>query len=51
MRNQLGIAIATIEAFRDGKLPPTPERLERILDALAQVDALIDDLRTQDKSH
>lgn len=44
MRNQLAVAQANLEAFIDGKLPPTPERLQSIVQALRQVDALIDDL-------
>jgi two-component system, OmpR family, sensor histidine kinase BaeS len=46
MRNQLAIVRANLEAFLEGKLAPTPARLQAILQAVAQLDALIDDLRT-----
>jgi len=44
MRNELTIAKATLEAFIDGKLPATQERLEAVLQALAELEALIEDL-------
>jgi hypothetical protein len=43
IRNQLAVAVANIEAFRDGMLPPTPERLELVLRALEEVDGLLND--------
>jgi len=46
MRNQLAVAVANIEAFMDGKLEPTPRRLAAVLQALRELDALIDDLGT-----
>lgn len=44
MRNELAVAIANLEAFVDGKLPPTPERLTVVLQALNRLDILIDGL-------
>lgn len=41
MRNQLAVAVANVEAFRDGLLEPTPERLAIVLDALAHVEKLL----------
>ncbi len=45
MRNQLTISVANIEAFIDGKLAPTTQRLEAVLNALHKLNVLIDDLR------
>jgi two-component system sensor histidine kinase BaeS len=45
MRNQLTVSVANIEAFIDGKLAPTPERLEAVLHALRKLDALMYELR------
>jgi signal transduction histidine kinase len=44
IRNQLAVAVANIEAFIDGKIAPTPDRLNSVLQALLEVDVLIDDL-------
>ncbi|MBC5806456.1 MAG: hypothetical protein DLM53_11625 [Candidatus Eremiobacter antarcticus] len=44
MRNELTIAKATVEAFVDGKLPPTQQRLEAVLQALIELEAMIGDL-------
>ncbi len=41
IRNQLAVAVANVEAFRDGVLEPTPARLTAVLDALHQVDILL----------
>jgi two-component system sensor histidine kinase BaeS len=41
IRNQLAVAIANIEAFRDGVLYPSPERLTSVLHALADATALL----------
>jgi two-component system sensor histidine kinase BaeS len=46
IRNQLAVAVANIEAFIDGKIKPTPDRLNSVLQALLEVDVLIDDLRS-----
>jgi signal transduction histidine kinase len=46
MRNQLAVAVANIEAFIDGKFKPTPDRLNCVLQALLEVDVLIDGLRS-----
>jgi two-component system sensor histidine kinase BaeS len=45
MRNQLAVAVANIEAFIDGKLQPTPDRLGAVLQALNELDVLMNDLR------
>ena len=45
IRNQLAVAVANVEAFRDGVLEPTPERLDTVLDALAEAGALLGELR------
>ena len=44
MRNELSVAIANVEAFADGKLPPTPERLTAVLNALNRLNLLMDRL-------
>ncbi len=44
IRNHLAVAIANIEAFRDGILSPTPERLGAILQALEEASVLLDEL-------
>jgi two-component system sensor histidine kinase BaeS len=41
IRNQLAVAIANVEAFRDGVLYPTPERMGSVLQALADATALL----------
>jgi len=45
IRNQLAVAMANIEAFRDGILYPSPERLAAVLQALADASALLADLQ------
>ncbi len=45
IRNQLAVAVANVEAFVDGKLQPTPERLQGVLQVLNELDLLIDGLR------
>jgi two-component system sensor histidine kinase BaeS len=44
IRNQLAVAMANIEAFRDGVLVPTSERLSAVLQALADANALLAEL-------
>jgi two-component system sensor histidine kinase BaeS len=44
MRNQLAVAVANVEAFIDGKLQATPERLQGVLQVLSVLDDLIDEL-------
>jgi two-component system, OmpR family, sensor histidine kinase BaeS len=41
MRNALAVVRANLEAFLDGKLSPTPERLEGMLQALTQLESLM----------
>lgn len=50
MRNQLAIAVAHLESWRDGKLAPTPPRITVVLDALAQLDVLIEMLYAAPRS-
>ncbi len=45
LRNWLAVAVANVEAFADGKLEPTPERLAAVLEALNAIDLLIGELR------
>jgi signal transduction histidine kinase len=45
LRNQLAVAKANLEAFIDGKLPPTAQRLEHVVQTLNQMEELIKDLR------
>jgi signal transduction histidine kinase len=44
MKNHLAVAVANVEAFRDGVFEPSPERLEAVLQALAEVDVLLGQL-------
>jgi signal transduction histidine kinase len=44
MRNQLAVAVANIEAFIDGKIEPTTARLNAVLQALGELDVLMNDL-------
>ena len=48
MRNHLAIAVANIEAFIDGKLEPTPGRLAAVLQALQELDVLMNDIGSGD---
>jgi len=45
MRNALTVAKANLEAFIDGKLAPTPQRLDAVLQALSQLESMLEDLR------
>src|SRR5579872_2149308 len=45
MRNALTVARANLEAIVDGKLAPTPQRLDAVLQALVQVESMLEDLR------
>lgn len=44
IRNQLAIAVASVESFIDEKLAPTPHRLRSVSEALAHIDALLVEL-------
>jgi two-component system phosphate regulon sensor histidine kinase PhoR len=44
MRNHLAVAVANIEAFIDGQLEPTHNRLNAVLQALHELDYLLGDL-------
>ncbi len=46
VRNHLAVAVANVEAFRDGILEPTPQRLDAVLQALADADAALNELAT-----
>ncbi|MGD0472725.1 MAG: ATP-binding protein, partial [Candidatus Velthaea sp.] len=46
MRNDLAVAIASLEAFIDGKLEPNHKNFGDILEALGHLDGLISTLRT-----
>jgi signal transduction histidine kinase len=41
IRNHLAVAVANTEGFRDGVLAPTPQRLDAVLQALAEADVLL----------
>ena len=47
IRNHLAVAIANVEAFRDGVLDPTPKRLSSVLQALGEVENLLGELIPQ----
>ena len=51
IRNQLAVAVANVEAFRDGVLEPTPARLAAVLDALQQVETLLLQIPRGDPEH
>ncbi len=44
IRNHLAVAIANVEAFRDGVLEPSPQRLSSVLQALGEVENLLGEL-------
>lgn len=44
IRNQLAVAVANLEAIRDGVLEPTPARLTVVLDALRRIETLLPEL-------
>jgi signal transduction histidine kinase len=44
VKNHLAVAVANVEAFRDGVFEPSPARLEAVLQALAEVDVLLGQL-------
>lgn len=41
IRNELAVAVASVQAFIDGKLPSTAENLAAVLEALEECDALV----------
>ena len=49
MRNKLAVARANIEAFIDGKLAPTNERLTGVVQTLRHLEQLIKDLEALPK--
>jgi len=44
IRNHLAVAIANVEAFRDGILEPTSARLGAVLQALAEIEVLLTEI-------
>lgn len=44
IRNHLAVAIANVEAMRDGMVEPSASRFETVLKALGEVDALLNTL-------
>jgi signal transduction histidine kinase len=44
IRNHLAVAVANIEAFRDGVFAPTPQRLAAVLQALEEAGVLLSEL-------
>jgi len=44
IRNHLAVAIANVEAFRDGVLEPSPKRLSSVLQALGEMENLLGEL-------
>jgi hypothetical protein len=44
IRNHLAVAVASVEAFRDGVLEPSPPRLSTVLQALGEVEVLLREL-------
>ena len=44
IRNHLAVAIANVEAFRDGVLEPSAQRLSSVLQALGEVENLLGEL-------
>lgn len=44
IRNHLAVAIANVEAFRDGVLEPSPQRLSSVRQALREVENLLGEL-------
>jgi hypothetical protein len=44
IRNELAVAIASVQAFIDGKLEPTKENFDEVLESLENVNRLLADL-------
>jgi hypothetical protein len=47
IRNDLAIAIASVQAFIDGKLEPSAENLQEVMDVLEEVNRRLPELRGQ----
>ncbi len=45
IRNELAVAIASVQAFIDGKLEPNAETFGEVLDALEEVNRMLSQLR------
>jgi hypothetical protein len=50
IRNRLAVAIANLEAFQDGVLEPTPQRIATVLQALSEAETLLRELPRGDDS-
>jgi len=50
IKNHLAVAVANVEAFRDGVLEPSPARLDAVLQALAEADVLLGELPRTSRS-
>lgn len=50
IRNHLAVAIANIEAFRDGVLAPSPQRLDAVGQALLEAEALLAELAATERT-
>ncbi len=44
IRNHLAVAVANVEAFRDGVLEPSEVRLDAVLHALSEAEMLLNEL-------
>jgi two-component system sensor histidine kinase BaeS len=44
IRNHLAVAVANVEAFRDGILDPSPQRLAAVLQALQEAEVLLGEI-------
>lgn len=47
IRNELAVAIASVQAFIDGKLETNPANLQDVMDALEEVNRRLPELREQ----
>jgi hypothetical protein len=47
MRNNLAVAIASVQAFIDGKLDPNPENLQGVLEELEELNAALSTARPE----
>jgi hypothetical protein len=45
MRNELAVAIASMQAFIDGKLEPSPQNFQDVLEALEELNRMLSELR------
>ncbi len=50
MRNDLAVAVASLEAFIDGKLEPNHANFQEVLDSLGDLDSMLGELRARSRS-